>query len=169
MDWGGSVDHDVQIGAPPNIDTLAQQPPGIADGSNLARSLVTLLRASFIDALHAHLSLDNRAQLHFLQNPDLLRDLHWYQAGMNQISLLSKVQRSALVSLALDCMPSLVISDSFPLPSHTPLNPLLSFTLLESSLGLQSLGNRFVSVRFQKPPSPSLVLAFYSPLSHSLY
>lgn len=112
--------------------------------ADLARSVFTLLRNGLVDSLLPFLSTPppHNAYLH---QTHLLRDLRWYQGGLNQIVLLARAERSTLVTLCLDLMPVSSV-DGIATPKHVVSHQWLSYDNLATALALKS-PNEMVSVR----------------------
>lgn len=103
--------------------------------SDLARTVMTLLRNGLIDALHPHVHTDATEANELQQNPRLLRDLKFYQTGLAQLSSLARSERKVVAILCLDMLPAL----SYPSPT-TPQyfisHSWLSYDSLQRTLGL---------------------------------
>lgn len=102
---------------------------------DLARTVMTLLRNGLIDALRPHIHTDATEANGLQQNPRLLRDLKFYQAGMAQLFSLARSERKVVATLCFDMLPAL----SYPSPS-TPQyfisHPWLAYDSLQRTLSL---------------------------------
>lgn len=72
---------------------------------DLSRSVLVLLKTGLIASLKQHIGTDPTDANPLLQRPHLLRDLRFYETGLNQISILARAERTTLALLCLDLMP----------------------------------------------------------------
>jgi hypothetical protein len=113
--------------------------------ADLARSVMTVLRNGLIDSLRPHITTDPTVSRRLLHQVDLLRNLRWYQAGMNQMTILARAERATVASVCLDMLPDHFVP-SPSLPEHSILHSWLAFDQLSAALGVKG-SNELVSVR----------------------
>jgi hypothetical protein len=103
--------------------------------TGLAKSIFVLLRNGLVASLKPHSSSDPSENNPILHRPHILRDLHFYETGMNQISILARAERSNLISMCLDMMPGL-LHPAPTTPDYMVLDKSLSYESFAMSLGL---------------------------------
>jgi len=102
----------------------------------LVLSLMTLLRSGLVQALQPHVHSDATGNNPLLMQPNLLRELRFYQTGLAQLNLLAKSERSKIAFLCLDMMPGLLYHSAAS-PDYDISNDSFTYVRLLATLGLK--------------------------------
>jgi hypothetical protein len=102
---------------------------------DLAKSVLTVLRNGLIASLKPHAASEPTINNPLLQQTQLLRDLRFYETGLNQISILARAERAKVAIICLDMMPGLM-HPSPTTPDYMISHKTLSYEQISTALGL---------------------------------